>query len=96
MAAGETQACADAAAERVAFLEDQIGGLNAEGEAAAAAAEAALKLAREEAAQQLAALQAQLATAQVCSELLQDQMKPDNVPCRPAASLLLVDGTHSC
>lgn len=63
--AGETQACAEAAAGRVTFLEEQIGAQAAEAEAAAAQAETALAAARGEAAEQLAALRAMLAATQV-------------------------------
>ncbi len=45
--AGEVQACADAAAERMAFLEEQVTSLGTEMEAAAAQAEAALKAAQD-------------------------------------------------
>lgn len=53
--AGETQSCAEAAAERVTFLEEQIAGLNAEAEKAATDAEEALAAAQAQVAEQLAA-----------------------------------------
>lgn len=75
--AGETQACAEAAAERVTFLEEQISTLNAEAEKAAKDAEEALAAAQAEASRQLATLQrekdaalaevqAHLSASQVC------------------------------
>ena len=57
--AGETQACAEAAAERVTFLEEQISTLNAEAEKAAKDAEEALAAAQAEAFRQLATLQSE-------------------------------------
>jgi len=76
--AGETQSCAEAAAERVTFLEEQITGMNAEAEKAARDAEEALAAAQAAAAEQLAAAladkdaaiaeaRAQLSAAQVRS-----------------------------
>ena len=61
--AGETQACAEAAAERVTFLEEQIAGLNAEAEKAAKDAEEALAAAQAEATRQLAALESEKGAA---------------------------------
>lgn len=57
--AGEIQACAEAAAERVTFLEEQIAGLNADADKAAKDAKEALAAAQAEAASQLAALHTQ-------------------------------------
>ena len=81
MLAGETQACADAAAEHVRVLEDQAIAQRTEHEEALSTAHAALEAAKAEAAQTLAearaehqsrvdALAAELDCAQACSGCL--------------------------
>lgn len=75
--AGEIQACADAAAERIAFLEEQIASLNAEAEKSAADAEAAFQSAQSAAREQLSAAQAEkeAAVAAISAELAAAQVQ---------------------
>ena len=98
--AGEVQACADAAAERIAFLEEQVTSLLAEQEAAAAQAEAALKAVQDEAAARLAELAAgkadelveaaaRLAAAQVNIEASDDSSKGRHTVAACIRSLML-------
>lgn len=76
--AGDLQACADAAAERIAFLEEQVTSLGSEMEAAASQAEAALRAAQEDAAAQLAAAAAdkEADLAEAAAQLAAAQVAP--------------------
>ena len=98
--AGEVQACADAAAERIAFLEEQVTSLLAEQEAAAAQAEAMLMATQDEAATRLAELAAgkadelveaaaQLAAAQVNVKTSNDPSKGRHTVAACIRSLML-------
>ena len=97
--AGEVQACADAAAERIAFLEEQVTSLLAEQEATAAQAEATLRATQDEAAARLAQLAAgkaaelaeaadQLVAAQVIVEESGDFPKADTLTACLSAFML--------
>ena len=98
--AGEVQACADAAAERIAFLEEQVTSLLAEQEATAAQAEATLLATQDEAAARLADLAAGkadelveaaalLAAAQVNFKASHDSSKGRHTVAACIRSLLL-------
>ena len=76
--AGEVQACADAASERVQALEAQLDAQSAEAETAAAAAQAELESAHADAAAALIAVRAELKASLDAAET---ELASTKVPC---------------
>ncbi len=74
--AGEVQACADAAAERIAFLEEQVTALITDAEATASQAAEAIEAAQDQAAALLAAAAAdkEAALAEAATQLASSQV----------------------